>query len=229
MWQPIPKQWRLIWPLAILILLSWPVDGGSLAVKGVRWLADPSGSLPQLPGSARDGSRRQRRCSCRARCRGGGVYRFVSTSGFARLRLRLKELNDPLDQSTERQLFVGIAVMGALGIWKLGGSVNSWSVHADRGPASGRGIPARRIAPPSIYSRYPVGRCGLAILAPPSGIQFLFNVGPTTRRRVPARFGRSRNQTSTQLENPLVRDYFVDFAAGCKVSFCTRQFCASPV
>ena len=49
-------------------------------------------------------------------------YRLVSTSGFARLRLRLKELNDPLDQTTERQLLVGIAVMGALGIWKLGGS-----------------------------------------------------------------------------------------------------------
>jgi len=48
-WQPSKKQWRVIWPLAIFVLLSWPGATGSLAVKSLRWLADPNGTLPHLP------------------------------------------------------------------------------------------------------------------------------------------------------------------------------------
>jgi hypothetical protein len=49
-------------------------------------------------------------------------YRLAASSGLARTRLRVKELNDPFDQTTERQLLVGIAVIGALFVWRLGGS-----------------------------------------------------------------------------------------------------------
>jgi hypothetical protein len=120
----VSKQWRLIWPLAILILLSWPVEGGSLAVKAVRWLADPSGSLPQLPGPLAMGVDDDADAVAAHDAEEAEYYRLMSTSGVARARLRLKELNDPLDQTTERQLLVGIAVLGALGIWRLGGSTN---------------------------------------------------------------------------------------------------------
>ena len=49
-------------------------------------------------------------------------YRVVGSSDWARRRMQLKELNDPLDPATARQLLVGLGVLGALVVWRLGGS-----------------------------------------------------------------------------------------------------------
>ena len=49
MWQPNRPQWLVIWIVAIVLILSWPGEGGSLAVKAVRWLADPRHELPVMP------------------------------------------------------------------------------------------------------------------------------------------------------------------------------------
>ena len=46
MWQPNRAQWRVIWIVAVLLVLAWPADADrSLAVKGVTWLADPAQGL----------------------------------------------------------------------------------------------------------------------------------------------------------------------------------------
>jgi hypothetical protein len=45
-------------------------------------------------------------------------YRMYSTSRMARLRLQLRDLKDPLDPSTERQVLVGLAILIALSVWR---------------------------------------------------------------------------------------------------------------
>ena len=50
MWQPNRAQWRIIWILAILLILTWPPDQGrSLGMKAVNWMVDPGNILPTLP------------------------------------------------------------------------------------------------------------------------------------------------------------------------------------
>jgi hypothetical protein len=46
---------------------------------------------------------------------------MYSSSRISRLRLQLRDLRDPLDPSTERQLLVGVAILVALGIWRMEG------------------------------------------------------------------------------------------------------------
>jgi len=121
-WQPTKKQWRLIWPLAIFVLFAWPVENGSLAAKAVRWVADPTGTLPQLPGPLAMGLDDNADAVAVHDAQETEYFRFAASSDLARTRLRLKEVNDPFDQTTERQLLAGIAVIGALVVWRLGGS-----------------------------------------------------------------------------------------------------------
>jgi hypothetical protein len=119
-WQPTKKQWTLIWPIAVFVLLAWPAANGSLAVKTVRWLADPGGSLPQLPGPLAMGLDDNADAVAVHDAEEAEYYRVSASSGLARLRLRLKEVTDPFDPTTERQLLVGIVVIGALIVWRLG-------------------------------------------------------------------------------------------------------------
>jgi hypothetical protein len=44
-------------------------------------------------------------------------YRMYNTSRIGRLRLQLRDLQDPFDPSTERQVLVGLAILSALGLW----------------------------------------------------------------------------------------------------------------
>jgi hypothetical protein len=122
MWQPNRAQWRVIWVVAILLILAWPsADGHSLAVKSVRWLADPQNELPVMPdplpmGLGDDGdavAEHDRQMQ--------EYYEFYEGSSMNRLRLRLKGMEEPLAPGTERQLLVGLAVLAALGVWKLDG------------------------------------------------------------------------------------------------------------
>ena len=122
MWQPNKRQWALIWLLAVFVLLAWPAENGSLAVKTVRWLADPAGTLPQLPGPLAMGLDDNADAVAVHDAEEAEYYRVSASSSLARARLRLKDLNDPFDPTTERQLLVGIAVLGALLVWRIGGS-----------------------------------------------------------------------------------------------------------
>ena len=46
-------------------------------------------------------------------------YRMYDTSRIARLRLQLRDLKDPFDPSTERQVLFGLAILIALSIWRV--------------------------------------------------------------------------------------------------------------
>jgi len=120
-WQPNSRQWWLIWPLAIFVLLAWPAENGSLAVKGVRWLADPRGTLPHLPAPLAMELDDNADAVAEHDAQEAEYYRVTASSGWARTRLRLKDVNDPFDPATQRQVIVGIALIGVLLVWKIGG------------------------------------------------------------------------------------------------------------
>ena len=120
MWQPTRGQWWIIWLTALLLIFCWPPrEGGSLALKSVRWLADPRNELPTLPeplpmGLGDDGdavAEHDRRIQ--------EYYEFIERSPANRWRMRLKTAEEPLDPGTERQLLVGFGVLAALGVWRL--------------------------------------------------------------------------------------------------------------
>ena len=120
MWQPRGVQWTVIWTVAVLTVLAWPPEAGrSLLVKAINRAADPAGSLPALPpplpmGLDDDGDAVSAHDAQEAE-----YYRQYSRSNMARWRMRLKELGEPLDPVTERQLLVGFVVLSALFVWRL--------------------------------------------------------------------------------------------------------------
>src|SRR5471030_1019660 len=120
MWQPNRAQWSIIWIAAVLCILGWPPEKGrSMLVKTVNWAVDPADTLPALPAplpmalddngdavSAHDAEEAE-------------YYRVYDRSRTKRWRMVLKAAGEPLDPLTERQLLVGIAVLSALGVWRL--------------------------------------------------------------------------------------------------------------
>ena len=125
MWEPNRAQWRVIWMLGILLVLAWPPNQDrSLAIKGVNWLADPMGTLPEPrpdafaadfdehagPGSGYETSRVEPE----------EYERTYAELRIAPLRLRLKHASNFFSPSADRQVLMGLVVLGMLGIWRLG-------------------------------------------------------------------------------------------------------------
>jgi hypothetical protein len=120
MWQPNTAQWRIIWILAALIVLAWPpVEGKSLALKGAAWLVDPLHSLPTRPPElpmalGDDGFAVQQHDEQLT------YYEDTyDSSAMNRFRMDVRDFEDPLDPTTERQLLAGLGVFGALLVWRL--------------------------------------------------------------------------------------------------------------
>jgi hypothetical protein len=121
-WQPNSSQWRVIWILAIVIVLFWPgAQDRSLTVKALNWVADPRDKLPRLPGefSFTDGDDPFAVADHDAQ--EAEYYRVYQSSQLARLRMRLRDAPDPFDPSTQEQVLVAMGVLGAVLIWRLGG------------------------------------------------------------------------------------------------------------
>jgi hypothetical protein len=51
--------------------------------------------------------------------REAAYYRAFDSSRMTRLRMTLKTAGDPLDPSTEHQILTGVAILGALVVWRL--------------------------------------------------------------------------------------------------------------
>jgi hypothetical protein len=122
MWQPNRRQWSIIWTAALLLVLGWPPDKGrSLGVKVVNWMVDPAGSLPSLPPPLPMSLDDNGDAVAAHDAEEAEYYRLHRSSKLMRWRLDLKQAGEPLDPSTERQLLVGVAVLSALGAWRLSG------------------------------------------------------------------------------------------------------------
>jgi hypothetical protein len=118
MWQPNTVQWRLIWTVAVLLILAWPAENQSLAVKAVNWGVDPWQTLPGIPSPLRPGLGDDMEAVQQHDAEEAAYYYMYSKSRLSRLRLQLRDLRDPLDPSTERQILVGLAILAALSIWR---------------------------------------------------------------------------------------------------------------
>jgi hypothetical protein len=120
MWQPSTLQWRIIWPVALLLVAVWPADQDrSLALKAVNYLVDPTDSLPILPGPLAMGLGDDPAAVAEHDAVTMDYDRLYATSWWMRIRLELKDARDPFSPSTERQLLTGFGVVAALLVWRL--------------------------------------------------------------------------------------------------------------
>jgi hypothetical protein len=120
-WQPNRAQWRIIWPVAILVILFWPpADGPSLGIRTVRWLADPTDSLPRLPDELPMGLADNGDAVAAHDEQAAEYYRLTEASAWIRRRISIKDVTDPLAPPTMRQLLGALAVLGGLAVWRLG-------------------------------------------------------------------------------------------------------------
>ena len=118
MWQPNTAQWRLIWAVAVLLILAWPGGNQSLAVKAINWGVDPFQALPRTPSPLAPGLGDDVEAVQQHDAEEAAYYYMYSSSRISRLRLKLRDVKDPLDPSTERQILVGFAILFALSIWR---------------------------------------------------------------------------------------------------------------
>jgi len=118
MWQPNTAQWRLIWTVAVLLILAWPAENQSLAVKAINLAVDPYQILPRTPGPIAPGLGDDVDAVQQHDAEEQAYYYMYSSSRLSRLRLQLRDLKDPLEPSTERQILVGLAILFALSIWR---------------------------------------------------------------------------------------------------------------
>ena len=119
MWQPDRIQWRFMWMAAVCLILAWPAENGSLAVKALHWSADPFESLPATPSPLGLGAGDDPEAVQLHDAEEAAYYSMYNRSRLARLRLQLRDLNDPFDPATERQVLAGLAILSVLGIWRL--------------------------------------------------------------------------------------------------------------
>jgi hypothetical protein len=118
MWQPNTAQWRLIWTVALLLILAWPAENQSLAIKAINWGVDPFQTLPRTPSPLAPGLGDDMEAVQQHDAEEAAYYYMYSSSRISRLRLQLRDLKDPLDPSTERQILVGLAILFTLSIWR---------------------------------------------------------------------------------------------------------------
>ena len=97
-WQPNKAQWRVIWIVAVVLILGWPPEKSrSLAIKAVNYLADPTGSLPTLPPPLPISLDDNGDAVAEHDALETEYYRAYESSRVTRLRMRLKAASDPFD------------------------------------------------------------------------------------------------------------------------------------
>lgn len=122
MWQPKRSQGWVLWVLAALVVLLWPMGGGrSLALKSVRFLADPSHSLPVMPPPLPMGLGDDGFAVTRHDEQVRDYRRAYRSSWVTRTRIRARDLEMPLSAATQRQVLAAIAVLAGFLIWYLHG------------------------------------------------------------------------------------------------------------
>jgi hypothetical protein len=111
----------LIWVLVTVVVLFWPgQQSHSLAVKAMSWAADPMSKLPRMPGnfSMEDGEDTEVVAAHDAQ--EAEYERAYSSSKLERLRLQIRDMEEPFDPSTQQQILVALVVLGSLLVWRLG-------------------------------------------------------------------------------------------------------------
>jgi hypothetical protein len=135
MWQPDTRQpgppprlrggveWWILLVVALLLVALWPPsEDRSLAMKFVNWAVDPTDALPTLPDPL-DFAQGDDVASVEAHDLQVRMYdEAINKGGLTRLRMALKDAEDPFNKATERQLLVAIGVLVAFLVWRSGGT-----------------------------------------------------------------------------------------------------------
>jgi hypothetical protein len=104
--------------VAAFVIVAWPPEQArSLLLKAVNWMADPTSSLPTLPGPLAIGLDDDADAVTAHDTQMAEYDGLFASSRLMRIRLELKVAADPFDPSTERQLLTGLGVLTALGVW----------------------------------------------------------------------------------------------------------------
>jgi len=120
MWQPSRRQWAIIWPVALLVVLAWPPDAGrSLGMKLAGRIVDPGGQLPTMPPPLPMGLDDDGDAVAEHDMLENAYLQARERSSVVRFRMDVKDGADPFERSTQRQLLVGLAVLAALIVWRL--------------------------------------------------------------------------------------------------------------
>ena len=120
MWQPSRAQWTIICFVAVAVVLAWPPDTDrSLGTKLVNWGVDPRGSLPSLPSSLPMSLDDDGDAVTEHDMLENAYHIARDRSATTRLRMDLKEAGDPFQASTQRQMLVGLIVIGGLLVWRM--------------------------------------------------------------------------------------------------------------
>ena len=88
-------------------------------MKAINRIADPSDSLPNLPPPLPMGLDDNGDAVAAHDLQEAEYYAVYNSSAVTRFRMKLKNAQDPLELTTQRQLAAAIAVLGALLVWKL--------------------------------------------------------------------------------------------------------------
>jgi hypothetical protein len=111
----------MIGGVAAFVIIAWPPDQDrSLALKAVNWLADPTSTLPTLPGPLAPGLDDDADAVTAHDTEMAEYDRLFASSPTMRIRLRLKVAADPFNPSTERQILTALGVLTGIGVWQLG-------------------------------------------------------------------------------------------------------------
>ena len=101
-----------------MAILAWPAENGSLVVKTLNLAADPLQRLPATPSPLAPGLGDDVEAVQAHDAEETAYYQLYNGSPLSRLRLTLRDLTDPFDPSTERQVLVGVGVILALLVWR---------------------------------------------------------------------------------------------------------------
>ena len=88
-------------------------------MKLAGWLADPRGTLPIQPPALPMGLDDDGDAVTEHDMMEAAYLQARERSALTRLRMDLKIGADPFERSTQRQLLIGLAVVGALVVWQL--------------------------------------------------------------------------------------------------------------
>ena len=110
----------MIWIVAIVVVFLWPsANDTSLALKLAHLAADPLHSLPMFPpplpiGLGDDGGAVMEHDAQEA-----AYYAAMDEGGVTRLRMTIRDWEDPFPVGTQRQALTALAVLGVLLVWRL--------------------------------------------------------------------------------------------------------------
>jgi hypothetical protein len=110
----------VIWIVAAAVVFLWPsANDSSLALKLAHFAVDPSGRLPVFPPPLPMGLGDDADAVTEHDREEATYYDALDSSRLTRVRMAIRDWNDPLEVGTQRQALIALIVLGALLLWRL--------------------------------------------------------------------------------------------------------------